>query len=175
MVIETGVSLYRFAKGEMSGEQLAEHLGQSGTSTLSSMYAGAAAGAVFGPVGAVVGSMAGYLVASSVYQSSMAILRSARLAQAEADRLEAICREAVAEMHRQRAEFERLVEQRLNARRQEFAACFALVDAGTRSGEPSRAVEGLANLAAIFGQKLQFASFAEFDRFMKESDEPLRF
>jgi hypothetical protein len=174
-LIQSGVSVYRFAKGEITGEQLAEELGQAGTSTISSMYAGAAAGMVFGPVGAVVGSIAGYLLASSVYQSSLAILRNARLAEAEAARVEAVCREAVARMREQRAEFERLVEQQLQMRRQAFKACFAAIDEGTKSGQPARAVAGLADMAGIFGRRLQCETFAEFDQFMKGSNGPLRF
>lgn len=173
-VIDVGAAVYRYAKGEIAGEALAEQVGQTGTSTISSLYVGAATGAVFGPLGAVVGSMAGYMLSSHLYQSSMAILRGARLAEAEASRLEALSAEAVRQMAYQRAEFERLLAESMQEQREAFTACFAHIDRSLASDQPGEAIQGLAAFAQLLGQKLPPESFDAFDRRMQGSSEPLR-
>lgn len=174
-VIDIGASVYSFARGEITPEELIERVGQTGTCTTYSLYAGAAAGAVFGPVGAVVGSMAGYLVAASVYQSAIAIFKEARLAEAEADRIVAICEQACKMMAQQRAEFERLFEASFQERCAEFEACFAAIEKGLVTDKPELAAQSLGNFAALFGKKLQFETFEAFDNFMMDSDQTLTF
>ncbi len=90
-IIDVGASVYSFAKGEITAGELTERVGQTGTCTTYSLYTGAAAGAILGPVGAVMGSMAGYIIAASIYQSATTIFKEARLAEAEAERIIAMC------------------------------------------------------------------------------------
>ena len=76
-LIEAGITVYDYAKGDISPAEAAERLGNNGCSTLAGIYTGATAGAIFGPVG----SVAGYMLSSSVYQSSIAVQRDAGLAE----------------------------------------------------------------------------------------------
>ncbi len=172
-VIDIGASVYSFAQGEITSEELIERIGQTGTCTTCSLYAGAAGGTVFSPVGAVVGSMAGYLIAASIYQSATAIFQEAHLAEAEAERVIAMCNAACRIMKEQRGEFKRLFELNFKARCAEFDACFAAMDAGLNSNNYGLATQSLSNLAALFGKKLQFESFEEFDDFMLDSNSSL--
>ena len=103
---EVGNTVLAWASGKIPADVAVERLGQSGFSTLSGLYVGAAAGVVFGPAAAAIGSLAGYQVAALVYRSCIVAFREVRLAEREAERVEAICREAVEAMNRQRAEFE---------------------------------------------------------------------
>ena len=171
--IDIGVSVYSFAKGEITSEELMERIGQTGTCTTYSLYVGAAGGAVLGPVGAVVGSMAGYLIAASIYQSATAIFKEARLAEAEAERVIAMCDVACQIMKEQRREFKRLFELNFKARCAEFDACFAAMDARLNSNNYELATQSLGDLATFFGKKLQFETFEEFDSFMLDSNSPL--
>ena len=171
--IEAGNTVYKFAKGEITGEETVQRLGKTGTSTASSIYTGAAAGMVFGPGGAAIGSVAGYIMASSVYQSCVAIFKEAELAEEEAARVIAMYEEARDQLKKQRQEFERLMEERLEVRKEKFASCFAIIDSGLNSGDPSETAEGLAEFANVFGKELKFETFEEFDEFMKNSDEQL--
>ncbi len=172
-IIDTGASIYSFAKGEITAEELTERIGQTGVCTTYSLYTGAAAGAVLGPVGAAIGSMVGYLIASSVYQSATAIFKEARLAEAEAERVIAICEEACKTMRKQRAEFQRLFKAKFQATCGEFEACFAAIDKGLASENYDLTTQSLADFVSIFGKKLQFETFEEFDGFMMNSDQPL--
>ena len=132
-VIDIGASVYSFAKGEITAEELTERVGQTGTCTTYSLYTGAAAGAVLGPVGAVMGSMAGYLIAASIYQSATAIFKEARLAEAEAERVIAMCDVACQTMKEQRAEFQRLFKVNFQARCAEFCGPSTRRASGHRS------------------------------------------
>ena len=172
-VIDIGASVYSFTKGEITSEELSERIGQTGTCTTYSLYVGAAGGAVLGPVGAVIGSMAGYLIAASIYQSATAIFKDARLAEAEAERVIAMCDVACQIMKEQRREFKRLFELNFKARCAEFDACFALMDRGLASNNHKVVTKSLSNLAALFDKKLQFESFEEFDNFMLDSNRSL--
>jgi len=174
-VIDVGVAVYRYVRGEVTGEQAAEQIGQTGCSTMSSIYAGAAAGLVFGPAGAVVGAMGGYLVATQVYQSTLAILRRARLAEAEAARAEALCADAIQAMTALRLEIEVRVAEIVGRREARLAEALVLIDRGLDSASPDVAIGGLTMLAESCGRSLKLATFEEFDDFMLNSTEPLRF
>lgn len=171
--IDVGVTIYSFAKGDISAEQAVERMGQTGTSTMSSIYAGAVAGLVFGPVAALVGSVAGYLVASNVYNSCISVLRHARLVEQESARIVALCEEACREMEIQRAEFEAFIQRKLLHRKLEFAACLSSIDGGLLAGSPEHTTAALAGFAALLNRELRFGSFDEFDDFMMSSREPL--
>jgi hypothetical protein len=171
--IDVGVTVYSFAKGDISVEQAFERMGHTGTSTVSGVYAGAVAGLVFGPVGALVGSVAGYLVASNVYNSCISVLRHARLAEEEASRIVAVCEEACREMEAQRIEFEVFIQRNIRLREQDFVASLSSIDSGLLSGKPEETTVALAGFAALLNHELQIGSFAEFDEFMMNSDETL--
>ena len=172
-VIDVGASVYSFAKGEITADELIEKAGQTGASTTYSMYAGAAGGAIFGPVGAVVGSMAGYLVAASIYQSATAIFKQACLAEAEARRVIAMCAASCQALVEQRSEFERLFDANFQTRCAEFEACFTAIDTGLAADQPEITTQALADFAVLFGQQLKFETFEEFDEFMIDSEQPL--
>ncbi|WP_139492148.1 hypothetical protein [Brevibacillus dissolubilis] len=171
-VVDIGVTVFRYAKGEVDSQEAMEKIGQTGLSTASSMYAGAAAGAVFGPVGAVIGSMAGYMVATGVYQSALAISRDARLAEEEAQRIIVLCEAAQQEMIRQREEFEYLIQQKLQTNAKEFKRCFEQIDRSVQSEHFGEAVAALEDFSALFGKKLKLGKFEDFDQHMK-SGKPL--
>ena len=173
-MLEVGGTVYDFATGKITGETAVIRMGQTGTSTVSGLYTGAAAGAVFGPVGAVVGSMVGYMIASSTYQSCIAVLENAKLAETEANRVVALCEAACKAMQEQRDEFEHLLEKRLECKRREFTVIFQGIDSALNSKNFSASVDGMTELAGMFGRKLRLQTFEEFDDFMKNSNEPLR-
>ena len=171
-LIESGVNVYKYAKGEITVEEAVEEIGKSGVSTISSIYTGAAAGAVFGPAGLLVGSVAGYIVASNLYQSGIAIFRDAKLAKEESARVVALCEAACEAMAQQRMEFEKFTANRIAQRKKEFEGCFRKIDEHILSENYTEANLALANFAVMFGKKILFEDFISFDRFMIE-DRPL--
>lgn len=172
-VIDIGLTLHDYAKGNVPGDVVAERIGQTGWSTMSSIYAGAAAGLAFGPAGAVVGSIAGYLVAAQVYQSGVALLRRAHLADEEAARIEEVCADAIRAMDLLREELDIRLSEILGERERLLEGCLAMVDEGIDQASPHLAIEGLTRLAMACGRSLQLATFEEFNDFMLGS-EPLR-
>lgn len=173
-LIEVGGVVWDFSIGKISVEEAAEKLGQNGTGTLSSLYIGAAGGMVLGPVGAVVGSIAGYMIATAVYESCIIIFRNAKLAEEQANRLVALAEVTCQQMETQRTEFERLLEEGLQLRRDGFAACFAAIDKELDEGDTKESTLALANFVHLFGKTLQFEAFEEFDSFMNDQETTLK-
>lgn len=169
-VIDAGVTVLCYAKGEISADEALERIGQNGVSTASSIYAGAAAGAIFGPVGAVVGSVAGYLVASNVYQSCLAIFKDASLSEEEAARIVAFSKAACEQMKIQRQQFESMFEERLNARRNEFNRIFSRIDASINNNN-NETIIALSDFTMLFGENLKMQDFNEFNTFMKGNED----
>ena len=172
-VIEVGVTVHDLAKGEVTTEEAAERIGETGCATASGIYVGAAVGAIFGPPGAIVGSLVGYMAMSCVYQSCIAVLRGGRLAEEEAAKVISLCAEAVQAMEQQRKDFETRLGEFLNERERAFGDCFELIDDALGRNEPDDAVTGLALLTGLTGKALKFKDFDAFDEFMRTSSDPL--
>lgn len=172
-LIEVGVTAYAYAKGEIPGGVAAERLGRTACSTTSGIGMGAAAGAIFGPVGSIVGGIAGYLLATQVYQSCVAVFNGAGLAREEAERVVALCRQAVEDMDRQRKQFDVNMAAYLGRRQAILDQSFAAIDHALVTNQSDDAVRALGDLLTTCGQRLRFDNFRDFDRFMTESDEPL--
>lgn len=173
-VIDGGVTVYGFAKGEISAEEAATRLGDTGCSTLSGIYVGAAGGVVFGPAGVLVGSVVGYMLAASVYQSCLAILKDAKLAEEEAERIVALCKEAAKAMDDRRRQFETKLTTYLKVRQASFDKHFKQIDDAFFADDHQKAIKGLSGLARSFAKELKLARFEDFREFMVTSDEPLK-
>lgn len=166
--IEIGVTVYDFVKGEISAEEAGERIGETGCSAAGGMYVGLAAGAILGPPGAIVGSMVGYMATAWIYQSCMAILKQAHLAENEAARLEALCAESVQEWNRRRQEFESCMAAYLEERHTAFNHCFSVIDEALEADETDNAVAALALLAGMTGSACKLEGFEEFKQFMTQ-------
>lgn len=173
-VVDSGVAVYKFAKGEITAEEAATRLGDTGCSTMSGIYLGAAGGAVFGPAGAIAGSVVGYMLAASVYQSCVAVLQEANLAEEEAERVVALCEEAARAMDEKRRQFETKLSNYLDVRQVSFDKHFKQIDDALFADDQRKVISGLSGLARSFGKKLRLAKFEDFQEFMVESNEPLR-
>lgn len=173
LVVDAGATVLALARGKISSDEAAKRLGETTCSSMSGLYAGAAAGAILGPPGAVVGSIAGYMLASSVYQSCIAIFHEARLAEEEAERIVVLCREAARALDEQRELLEARLDACLDERRAVFDDCFRAMDAARANERPDDAIASLSLLVATCGRELQLATFEEFDEFMTKSDDPI--
>lgn len=173
-VIDVGVTVLNFAKGEITAEEAMQNVGHTGISTMGGIYGGIAVTATLG-VGApaLIGSIAGYMIASSLYQSCVAVFNNAKLAEEEADKVVALCEEACKQMKQQREEFERLLNQAIELRREQFTACFSAIDSGLNNFHLENTTTALADFAALLGKQLQFESFEEFDEFMNDDSATL--
>jgi hypothetical protein len=170
-VIDCGVTIYSYAKGEISAEVAMERMGQTSFSTASSIFSGLVVGVAFGPgIIATMGSVAGYMLATHVYQNCIAIFKSAKLAEEEADRLVALLNESIEQMKQQRALFEQYVEEQLKVKSNHYKKCFKAIESGLESGNPTDVVQGLQEFTGAFGHQLKLVTFEEFDDYMKKND-----
>ena len=172
-IIDAGGTVYCCVKGEISVEEAVERLGKTGCSNLSGIYVGATAGAIFGPPGAVVGSIAGYMLAASVYQSCIVIIKEAQLAEKEAERIEDLCIEAAKIRVKEREQFKAAMADYMSESQAAFDEYFETIDQALVTDQPIEAIHALSNLTIRFGKELKLADFEDFDEFMTESDEPL--
>ena len=108
-----------------------------------------------------------------IYQSSLAVLKQARLAEAEAERLIALCAEATRAMDQQREIFESQLAALLYEQDRTFRRCFAAIDEALAADEPDDCVRELVCLTAMTGQALKFKEFEDFNEFMTVSKAPL--
>ncbi|MBP2312928.1 hypothetical protein [Azospirillum soli] len=187
-VVEVGRSIYHLVKGNMTPDEAAEALGQTGCTTLASFYAGGAAAAAFGQAGAVTITVAGVsapisvpvilaataasIVTAAVYQSCIAIFKTARLDKAEAERVMALAEAAAAELRRQRMDLEARIDSVLAERDRALAGIFHVLDYGIDRGDPSAVMAGLGDFAGFLGTRLRFATLDAFTHAMA-ANEPL--
>ena len=171
--IDAGITIHKYARGEISGAEAMQEIGQNGTSAASGIFIGAAAGAVFGPAGALVGSVGGFIVSSSVYQSCLAILKNADLEEKEAERIEALCAQSIKEINQQKKEFEKQLSAMLKEKDAAFDKLISNLSTAYASDNYIGSFNALTDLSFFMGSKLKFKDFEEFDDFMTSSDGPL--
>lgn len=172
-IIESGVTIIQLTDDKITAEQAVEQLGQNGTSTASSIFTGAAAGVIFGPVGAVVGSMVGFIVASSLYQSCLSILKNANLAAKQAERIEALCNASIKEIEKQKKDFEYQLNKRIKEKGDEFNKLLFCIESAYNNSNYIASFDALSELSLFFGKQLKFKNFDQFDDFMENSEQPL--
>ena len=172
-IVDTAVTVYAYAKGEITGQEAGERLGGTACGTISGIGVGAAAGTILGPLGTVVGAIAGYVLSAQVYQSCVEVFKRAHIAEEDARRVVALCDEAVMVMEQQRKQFEVALADYLGKCEATFGQCFARIDQALITSESDAAVRALGDLLIGCGRTLQFETYHEFDRFMVDSDKPL--
>lgn len=168
-LVDAGVTVLRFAKGEISSLETALRLGEIGYSTVFGLYGSAISAAALGPVGCLVGSMASYLLAALTYQPCLAILQRAQLANEESQRVSALCEEARLTFIAQRESLERMLEERIEAHDPQIAASFAQMDAALTAHDHLDIIAAFEDMAALWGRRLGLPPFHEFESFMRTS------
>ena len=165
-LIETGIAVYQYARGDISGQEAGERIGGTACGTVSNIGIAAVAGTVFGPIGSIVGGIAGYLLSSHVYQSCIAVFRNARLAEEDAERVVALSQQAVEAMRQQRRQIENRLAAYLDKRQERLDRYFDEIDHAILTKQPEDAVQALGGLVSASGLKPLFRDFQEFDRCM---------
>jgi hypothetical protein len=187
-VVEVGQTVYYLAKGKMSPDEAMETLGQTGCTTVASFYAGGAAAAAFGKAGAftvtavgvsapisipvILAATAASIVTAAIYQSCIAIFKTARLETIEAERVMALAEAAASELRRQRREMDARIDSLVSERDRALTDIFRQLDYGIDQGDPSSVMIGLGDFAGFLGTRLRFSSITEFGEAM-ERDAPL--
>lgn len=166
-VIDVGITVVDYARGEIDSEQAMIQIGQKGFNTMSSVYAGAAAGAVFGPGGMLIGSMVGYMVAADVYQTCVDIIKNEELKEEEVNRLINLYQEAIEVMKTEREALEIHFKAQICQNRAVFSRIQNALDKSIQENDVDLTIRSLSELACYFGKELKLMSFEDFDRSMK--------
>lgn len=184
---DVGKTLHRYFKGDITGEECVEELGQQGVGEIgsamfSAMGASFAASvapasaamtevAVYGAAGGLIGATFGYTAAIACYQELATALKEAKLAREERIRVEKECEEAVALIRQYRQEMNNLVSKYVTECSQIFNQGFLEMDKAIMEQDIDGFIRGNALIQEVLGKEVQFRTQVEFDELML-SDEP---
>lgn len=172
VVMATGNTLIRYAKGEIDTGECIRELGSTGVSMGVTGYA-MTVGQVFIPVpflGAAIGALVGGAICATLWNPLNASFTRVKEAQQRAEIAEARARESIRRMEAWRLDFERAMAQFLTVRQATFdEGYYALLKAAV-DDDYDGMVNGLNRICNAFGQSLPVQTFEEFDSIMSDKN-----
>lgn len=170
--IDLGKSMTRFVKGEISGVELLEEIGERGVGHLcGAMFTLVGQTIIPIPVvGAMVGSMVGYTLTSSFYNELVSSLNEAGMARENRIRIEKECEEAVNCIQQYRYEMNRIVSEYLADYNKTFNDAFSEMDAAFLAEDINQFISGANKITKKMGGETQFETMEEFDAFMENEE-----
>lgn len=172
VVMATGNTLIRYAKGEINTGECIRELGSTGVSMGVTGYA-MTVGQVFIPVpflGAAIGALVGGVICATLWNPLNASFTRVKEAQQRAELAEARARESIRRMEAWRLDFERAMTQFLTVRQATFdEGYYALLKAAV-DDDYDGMVNGLNRICNAFGQSLPVQTFEEFDSIMSDKN-----
>lgn len=172
--MDIGKTMSRYIRGELTGVQCVEQLGEQGVGELgAAMYASIAVASVsgsgtvaLGVIAGIAGSTLGYAAAVTVYQELATSLKEYELAKEQRIQVEQECAEAVQMIRQYRQEMNLAVEQYLTAHLDVISSGFQAMDKSIMAGDTSGVLAGNAAIQEVLGYKVQFHTQDEFDNLM---------
>lgn len=169
-VVDSGVAIYEYARGEIDSEQLLEQIQDTAIKATVTIYFTKAAKLIFGAANPFI-PMAIYSVANYVVASTREIIKNAKLNAAEYDRLAKLNDETtklVKEFHKQLIERMSDYEQ---TQRQQMTKLLSTFDKAIMSSENcDAAIYAIIDFAGETGMLLQHTNFNEFSDAMLSSE-----
>lgn len=170
-LLDVGVSIFDYARGEIDGRQLAQNIGDTAAKGVTTVYLSKAIAATVGATSVIV-PIAIFTIAQYGLMSIRSIVAHAKLNAAEHRRMAALYRETEATMQRYRAD----MEQRMATYTAHQAAVMQAVLQGLRPGadgrmDYGRAVASLVCFANQTGLALQHADRDAFCEAMQSDDD----
>lgn len=167
-VIDGGVALYEYARGEITPEQLRDALVDTTAKAATTIYYTKAVTAIMGASVNPFIPMAVYTTAGYVIRCTREILREAKLATEEANRLTAILQESTRVLNASHEELARYVAQCEKAQREMLDGFVENFEYNIETGENyEQAIQDIVQFANLAGISLQHASFDDFSSAMK--------
>ena len=146
--IDLGKSMTRFAKGQISGIELLEEVGEKGTGHIS--------GAMF----AIIGQAA---IPIPIVGKDAKLAREARI------RIEKECDEAIKYIRQCREEMNRIASQYLSDYQNVFNSAFSDIDSALLSGDIDLFIFGANKITKKLGGTVQYENMNEFESFMDDN------
>jgi len=164
-MIDGGVALYSYARGEITPEQLRDELIDTTAKAATTVYYTKAVTAILGASVNPFVPMAVYTTASYVITCTREIIRNAKLNTEEYERLTAILEESTRATKEAHAEFAKHVaqcEERQRSMLNQFIESFEYnIDTGENYDEALIAIVNFANQAGFALQNVDFDDFAQ--------------
>lgn len=164
-VIDGGVALYSYARGEITPEQLRDELIDTTAKAATTVYYTKAVTAILGASVNPFVPMAVYTTASYIITCTREIIRNAKLNTEEYERLTAILEESTRATKEAHAEFAKHVaqcEERQRSILNQFIESFEYnIDTGENYDESLIAIVNFANQAGFALQNVNFDDFAQ--------------
>lgn len=175
---DIGKTMLKYIKGEISGAQCVEELGEQGLGELgAAMYASIALAVVDSSAPAVakiaagmIGSTVGYAAAAAVYKELSQSLREYELSVERRKKIEKECSEAVQLIKEYREEMNSIAETYLSSHLSVFSSSFSAMDKAILENDVDGFLLSNASIQQLLGHEVQFRSQAEFDDLMLSSE-----
>jgi hypothetical protein len=170
--LEIRTVVVRYVRGEIDGEEFFDELGNKGTGMLAGGM-GATVGQLAIPipvVGAVIGGMIGYTLSSIFYAEALSAFKEKKEAEANYERVKAICAVACVQMRTYRQEMITAFDKQMDGANHFFDSHFYDLDQAVESGDMDRFENRAISFAAGIGRTLQYGTFLEFDNAVLSKD-----
>ena len=169
-IIDGGVALYAYAKGEIDSEELVRQLTDTTIKSVSTVYFTKAVEAAVGTANPFL-PIAVYTVASYVVSTTREIIKNAKLNEEEYERLAAIHRDSTRVLQERHQELLNNIAQCRENQRRIMAGFLDSFDYNMETGDNyEHALYAIVNFANQTGMALQHVNFDEF-KAAKNSDE----
>lgn len=170
-IIDGGVALYSYAKGEISAEELKDQLVDTTAKAATTVYFTKAVGTILGKTVNPLVPMVVYTTASYVVTCTREIIKNANLKAEEFDRMTAILLEATKEMDDYHEQFKMHVAQCEERQRIMFDRFIDSFEYNLSTGENyDQAIYAIVQFADEAGISLQHVKFDEFKSAMQTQD-----
>ncbi|MCH5312629.1 MAG: hypothetical protein J1E57_11875 [Prevotella sp.] len=169
-ILDIGKSIVHYTKGEITGLECLEELGEKGTANVSAaLFATIGQATIPVPVvGAMVGSMIGYALSSAFYRQLTSALKEEQLSYERRLKAEKESEEAIAMMEEYWAEAQIMLKQYFYEYKSLFDKAFQTMDIALKEGDIDAFICGANAITKKMGGNVEFSTFYEFDQFMKE-------
>ena len=176
---DIAITMSRYIKGEITGVQCVEELGEQGFGEIgAAMFSTIAVSAVKGVGSAAVkvvagmaGSTLGYAAAVAVYKEISTSLKEYEAAKEERVRIEAESREALDLILQYRMEMKEGTERYFQKHLSTFGNAFSEMDQAIIDDDVDGFLSGNAEIQKLLHHDVQFSNQAEFDTLMRSSED----
>lgn len=170
-VIDGGVALYSYARGEIDARELRDQLIDTTIKSAATIYFTKAAGAIFKSTVSPLVPMVIYTAANYVITCTREIIRNANLNAEAYDRMTAILQESIRQAEAYRLDLEKLIAQCELNQRQMFERFLDSFEYNLETGENyDHAIYSIVRFANEAGMVLQHVKFDEFKGAMQSKD-----
>lgn len=170
-IIDGGVALYSYARGEINEQQLKEQLVDTTAKAATTIYFTKAVGAIMGSAVNPIIPMVVYTTASYVVTCTREIIKNASLNAAEYDRMAAILLESAREMDEYHEEFKKHVARCEERQRKMFDRFIDTFEYNLEIGENyDQAIYAICQFADEAGIALQHVGFDDFGNAMRSKE-----